>query len=316
MRWMILGGGGCFGVHLAKHLLSKGDQVFGVGRGELNPPWDLGVLPDKNFAYYKINISDPGLFEVMAGAQPDIIVNFAALAYATSWDNPAAYYETNLVAVARITEWLSHNAPWLHRFVQIGSSEVYGSTSYPADEDARIQCSSPYAVSKLAADLHVLSVPQVPSVVIRPSNCYGEGQLLYRLIPRAIWCVRNGKRIPLQGGGSARKTWMHAEDLAKAIVTVVTSGRTGQVYNAGRGDPISNAEIMGCISELTGVPVDDFVGLALPREGEDSCYRITSFRTRMWGWHPSIDLMTGIQRVIRWMDKCNFPEPKDFVLRP
>ncbi len=321
MRWMILGGGGCFGLHLAKHLLPQGQSVVSVGRSpKPSPPWLFGT--DKAgliWTYEQCHIVEDfdRLTKLFDSYKPDVVVNFAALAYSTSWKGSVYYYDTNTGCVAAMTEYLS-GKPYLKKFVQIGSSEVYGSTRHPASEDAALRPSSPYAVSKLAADLHVLALPRLPGVVVRPCNCYGEGQLLYRIIPRATWCALTGNRFPLQGGGQARKTWMHAEDLSRAIVTVVDKGRTHEVYNAGQVSPYTNLELMEHIEQAVGIPWTQFVEMAPPRPNEDDCYRLSSSKLYALGWSPKISLTEGINRVAGWMTKnlSALGEPKEFVLRP
>src|SRR4051812_25544064 len=129
MKWMILGGGGVFAVHLARHLLDNKDtsRVISVGRNPQPPaPYMLGVGDgsDDRFRFEQCHIlfESDRLFRLMDEEKPDVIVNFAALAYATSWEDSTRYYETNVVALARIAEWLT-GKDWLHRFVQIGTSE-------------------------------------------------------------------------------------------------------------------------------------------------------------------------------------------------
>jgi len=68
---------------------------------------------------------------------------------------------------------------WLERFIQIGTSEMYGSVSHATKEDEPIKPTSPYAASKVAFDMYLESraqVPEVPMNVIRPSNAYCPGQ--------------------------------------------------------------------------------------------------------------------------------------------
>ena len=96
--------------------------------------------------------------------------------------------------------------------MQIGSSEVYGGTVRPAKETDMPNPTSPYAISKLAADFHILSCYNhngFPGNVIRPSNCYGSGQYVYRIIPKAILYALNDKKFPIEGGGKAKKSFMH-----------------------------------------------------------------------------------------------------------
>src|SRR5207247_3506270 len=131
---------------------------------------------------------------------------------------------------------------YLERWIQIGTSELYGSCDFPAKEDTPIQPTSPYAASKAAADMHLLSISKVlkfPMNIIRPSNAYAPGQLLHRVIPKAVLCGLTGTKLPLQGAGKAEKSYIHARDLARAIHLVAEKAPLGKIYNAGPAQPTS-----------------------------------------------------------------------------
>ena len=124
-----------------------------------------------------------------------------------SWKHSWRFFETNSMALARLAEELMKR-DWLERFIQIGTSEMYGSVDHATKEDEPIKPSSPYAASKVAFDLYLVSVSRFlkfPMNIIRPSNAYCPGQLLHRVIPKAVWCGLTGHRLPLHGGGRARR---------------------------------------------------------------------------------------------------------------
>jgi dTDP-glucose 4,6-dehydratase len=172
-------------------------------------------------------------------------------------------------------------------------------------------------VSKLAGDLHLQTLRNFPSIILRPSNCYGEAQQLYRIVPKAAWCAATHNRVPLQGGGHARKSYMHTEDLSRAIVTAAMHGRVGRIYNAGPEKPLTIREIVEAVARASNIAADDLIETAPPREGEDDTYWISSNRLRMLGWAPTVDLDDGIQRMRTWV-KTWLPDlgtPREFVLR-
>lgn len=302
MKYMILGGGGVFGNLCARHLLSKGHEVIAIGRSPLKPHFHLGVgKSNPAYEYHQIHIAQETaeLLRMMDDRRPDYVVNFAALAYANSWDNPAPYYRTNTLAVVDIVQWLSGRS-WLRKFIQIGSSEVYGSTPAPAAEDAPLNPSSPYAVSKLAADLHLLTMRDyLPLCVLRPSNCYGEGQYAYRIIPKTILYLLSGMTFPLEGGGVAEKSFMHADDLATAIEVVAEKG-DAPLYNVGVDTPISMRALVEEICKQMRKPFSEHVYAVPGRQTEDSRYWIDSSRIKALGWLPGVGMEEGIARMIAW----------------
>ncbi|MBL4818728.1 MAG: GDP-mannose 4,6-dehydratase [Deltaproteobacteria bacterium] len=326
-RYAIIGGGGVFAIHFAKYLLEQNstESVLSIGR---NPPkssaftLDIGK-EDSRFKYEQVHLvfEQDRLFELFDQMQPKYIVNFAALAYATSWEKSFRYYETNVVAVAKMCEQLMKR-DYLERFIQIGTSELYGSVTKPADEDYPIQPTSPYAVSKLAADMHLETLWQVkkfPMNIIRPSNAYAPGQLMYRILPRAVYAGLTGQKLPLQGGGLVKKSYMHAYDLARAIDLVMKKAPFGKIYNVGPQEPVSIRHLVRLIAEGLGMELDQLVDITPGRVGEDSQYWLDSSRIQNeLGYREAISIERGIQDMIDW-GKRYLPllhnEPMEFVLR-
>ncbi len=325
MKYAILGGGGVFGNWLARHLLANEGAAHVVAIGRNPPagePFTLGVGEgDPRYRYEQVHVTfeQDRLFELFDAEKPDVVVNFAALAYATSWTKSARYYDTNVVALAKMCEDLKKR-DYLRRFIQIGTSELYGSVVLPAKEDHPLKPTSPYAVSKLCGDLHLQTLFDGEGFrmnILRPSNCYAPGQLLYRIIPRAVWCALTGNKLPLEGGGSARKSYLHADDLARAIVTVVKKGRIGDTYNVGPEAPCTIRTLAINVAQHADVPYDDLVQSVPARANEDSQYWLNSDKIKELGWEPKISLNEGIAGMVSWGRRYlnQLPAPKEFVLR-
>lgn len=323
----VLGGGGVFAVHYVKYILDHCNpkMVISIGRSpERGSAYTLDVgRGDERYRYEQIHMTyeQDRLFEVFDRYQPEVIVNFAALAYATSWDKAWRYFDTNVVALAKMVEDLSRR-DYLKKYVQIGSSEVYGSSNMALDEKAVPNPTSPYAVSKLAGDQFLetyWAVRKFPMNIIRPSNAYGPGQLLYRVLPRAVLCGLTGKRLPLQGGGRVRKSYLHSFDLAAAIQLIVDKAPHGEVYNAGPEQPCSIRHLVELVAAGMGLPFEELCNIVPGRVGEDAQYWLdsTKIRTQL-GWKPTIDLKTGIADMIEWGRKYQdqiLADPTEFFLR-
>lgn len=324
--YILLGGGGVFAVHFAKYLLEQTDakKVICVGRNPpAAPPFTLEVgKNDPRYRYEQIHIvfEQDRLFELFDKEKPQVIVNFAALAYATSWDKAYRYYETNVVALAKMCEELMKR-DYLQRFIQIGTSELYGSVDRPVPEDWPLHPTSPYAVSKMAGDLHLetlWAVRKFPMNIIRPSNAYGPGQLLYRVIPRAVYCALNGTKLPLQGGGLVKKSYMHSQDLAHAIYLMSEKAPFGRIYNVGPEQPSSIRHLVELVAEETGVPFEKLVDITPGRVGEDAQYWLDSTRIKTeLGYREQISLREGVRDMVEWGRKylSQLPPPSEFVLR-
>src|SRR5471030_1888724 len=130
--YMILGGGGSFGIHTAFYLLQHANpkRVIGVGHNALRPePFSLGIEREPGYEYhaYHITYELDLLLELIDRVKPEVIVNYAAQGEgAVSWKHSWRFFETNSMALAKLCEELMKRT-WLKRFIQIGTSEMYGS---------------------------------------------------------------------------------------------------------------------------------------------------------------------------------------------
>ena len=251
----------------------------------------------------------------MRSFKPDVIVNYAAQGEgAASWGKDNwRFYNTNCTALVKLVSNLDCH------FIQIGSSEVYGSVESPVSEQALTNPSSPYAVSKLAFDQHLLLMHRIkgmPVNVIRPSNCYTPGQQLHRIIPKTLISGLTGRKIPLHGGGVSRKSYLHATDLSRAILRVVKQGVLGEVYNVGPDNPTSIKDVVKlCLGVVGGSW--DLVEVTPERTGQDSTYWLDSTKIKALGWKQEIGWGEGLVDMLHWVK--SYPEltelPTDFVMR-
>ncbi len=283
-RYAILGGGGSFGIHSALYLLDHADPelVMGIGRNLLRPePFSLNIEKRPRYEYhaYHVTYELDLLLELLDRKKPQVIVNFAAQGEgAVSWKHSWRFFETNSMALARLSEELMKR-DWLERFIQIGTSEMYGSVEHATKEDEPIKPSSPYAASKVAFDMYLMSVHKFlkfPMNIIRPSNAYCPGQLLHRVIPKAVICGLKGEKLPLHGGGRAEKSYIHARDLGRAIHMVAEKAPLGTVYNAGPALPTSIREVVERTAKALGMPFDQLCEVTGDRLGQDSRYWLDS----------------------------------------
>jgi dTDP-glucose 4,6-dehydratase len=311
--YVILGGNGVFGVHAAFYLLEQADpkKVICVGRNPEKPEaFTLNVgKGDPRYAYHQIHVvyEQDRLFELFDAEKPEVIINFAAQGEgAASWSKFWRFYETNAVSLAKMTEELLHR-DYLERWIQIGTSELYGSCDFPAKEETPIQPTSPYAASKAAGDMHLLSISKVlkfPVNIIRPSNAYAAGQLLHRVIPKAVLFGLTGQKLPLHGGGRARKSYIHARDLGRAIHLVSEKAPLGTVYNAGPSEPTSIRDLVAKVAEALNMPFEQLCEVTEDRLGQDAQYWLDSSAIkRDVGWAPQISLEEGIEEMVKWGKK-------------
>ena len=305
---LILGAGGVFGNLNAKYILENtNNNIFAVGRNpRLGPEFSLEIgNGTEKYEYHQIHI----VFELeklktfIKKNKINVIINYAALAYANSWFDSQHYFRTNTLFVSELVDFLS-NLDHFDYFLQIGTSEVYGSTPEPASE-GMIAPTSPYSISKLAADLYLQSMNNVrafPCSIVRPSNCFGEGQYTYRIIPKAILCMLDGRKFPLEGGGAAMKSFMYVENLYSAVKLILEKRPQGQIYNCGPDKAISMADLVREICLVMNKNYEDCIEITAGRMFEDSIYCLNSAKIKTeLGWEQNISLEEGLTKMYEWV---------------
>ncbi len=325
--YVILGGGGSFGIQTAKYILEKESdaKIVAIGRNPLRSrAFSLGINEHPRFSYltYHLYYEMDLLLEQLDDLRPEYIINYAAQGEgAVSWKNSWRFFETNSVALAKLCEELM-NRSWLKKFIQIGTSEMYGSVEKPSKETDPILPSSPYAASKVAFDMHLLSIHkflQFPMNIIRPCNAYCPGQLLHRVIPKTLVSAHAGVKLPLHGGGKAEKSYLHARDLSDAILRVIKSDKLGEVYNVGAEKPTAIVDVVKTCAETLGLTLEQVAEVAPERLGQDSRYWLDSSKIfEHVGWTQSTTLEAGIKDVADWvaehLDELN-KTSMDYVMR-
>ena len=305
MKVAITGGGNVYALNYAKHLSEIGVEHFGIGRSGPKPKamWQV----NHHYRFTALHIVDqlPEYMEILDRERPDTVVNFAAQGEgaASFAENAHYFYTTNTVGLVRFMEEL-RKRDYLKRFVQIGSSEVYGSVEKPSKETDDLRPSSPYGVSKAAFDQHLAIMHRVhgfPMNIVRPSNAYCPGQQLHRIIPKAIICALSGQKLQLQGGGLAEKSYIHGDDLSRGITAVIERGEVGRTYNCGPVAPTAIKDVARLVATACDVPFDYLVQMAPDRVGQDGRYWLDSTALRSLNWEPVRHLSSGILEMVEWV---------------
>lgn len=310
-RYAVIGAGGSFGQTTCDYILKNAscDRMLAVGRNIQKPEaFSLNIGQDDNrYSYYAYHITHELdlLLELFDKEKPQVIINYAAQGEgAVSWKHSWRFFETNSMALAKLAEELGKR-DYLERFIQIGTSELYGSVTSPSKESDPILPSSPYASSKAAFDLYLESIYKFcdfPMNIIRPSNAYCPGQLLHRIIPKTIVSVLKGEKVPLHGGGKAKKSYIHARDLARAITLVVEKGPLGTIYNVGPQEPTAIKDLVALVADGMGKKFEEVCDIVGDRLGQDGCYWLDSSAIKKdVGWEPKITLREGIKEMVDWV---------------
>ncbi len=301
-------------------------NVIGISRSpeksEIFLPYKRHGVSRFKFFQMDLNQDLKKICRLLDDFKPQYVVNFAAQSeVAPSWEHPEHWFQTNTVALAGLINYL-RSADYLKRYLHISSPEVYGSCEGTVTEKAPLNPSTPYAASKAAADLLLLTFVKnfnFPLITIRSTNVYGAHQQLFKIIPRSIINIRKGIKIHLHGGGKAVKSYIHIRDISRGELLALQKGKIGEIYHLSpeRGISVKNAVKLICDKMKV-----DFAKATISvgeRLGQDRAYVIDSSKIRRLGWSEQVSLDQGLKDAISWIDK-NWKVikkmPSDYKHRP
>ncbi len=324
---VVIGSNSFSGATFVDYLLKRGEEVIGMSR---SPEPSHAMLPYKwrdhvafRFLQLDLNRDLGAMMDVIHDFHPNYVVNFAAQSMvAESWHNPDHWFMTNVVSTVRLHEQLRH-CEFLQMYVHVTTPEVYGSTSGSVGESAPFRPSTPYAVSRAAADMSLRTYYEAygfPVVFTRAANVYGPGQQLYRIIPRTILFILLGKKLQLDGGGQSRRAFIYGQDVADATWRIATQGGPGETYHISTTEVIAVRELVERICAKLGVSFDASVEIVGERLGKDAAYMLDSTKLRQTlGWRDRISLDQGLDECITWVQR-HFDELRhqefDYVHKP
>ena len=275
-RFAVIGSNSFAGSGFVSKALESGVQVIGFNRSEEGSDIFLPYKksPHKeNYQFYKADINHDLDFisDMLDSFQPEVVVDFAAQSMvAESWDNPSQWYTTNIVAKVRLHDYL-RKCSWLKRYVRISTPEVYGSHEKLLKETWEFHPNTPYAVSQAACDMSLKVFHDqygFPVIFTRFANFYGEGQQLYRIIPRTIIYALTNRKLLLQGGGASTRAFIHINDTAEGIMKAIEYGTIGEMYHFSPEKFYTIKEVIEIICKKLAVNFDDLVELAPDRPGK------------------------------------------------
>jgi len=311
-KFLVIGSNSFSGAQFIDYLLENNHEVMGVSRSEELSPVFLPYKKSRNFSNYQfhqidINHDLDELLELLQQFKPEYIVNFAAQGMvAQSWKTPEHWYQTNVVAQVRLHDAL-RKLDFIKKYVHVTTPEAYGSTDGWVAENFNFNPSTPYAVSRAACDLHLMSffkAYQFPVVFTRAANVYGPGQQLYRIIPRAMLYARLGKKMQLDGGGKSIRSFIHMRDVSDATLRIALSGKVGETYHISTRDCLSIRDLVEKIANMAKVEFTDLAEVTGDRLGKDQAYLLESKKIRdELYWVEKISLDIGLQDTLSWIDK-------------
>ena len=315
-RYAVLGSNSFAGAAFVARAVADGADVIGFNRSLESSSIFLPYRNIKSGGSYTfiqadINHDLDAILGRLDIFRPQVVVDFAGQGMvAESWQNPAQWYNTNIVAKVKLHDQLRLRN-WLKRYVRISTPEVYGSQESLLQETWQYNPSTPYAVSHAAVDQSLRAFHQqydFPVIFTRFANFYGPGQQLYRIVPRTIIYALLGKKLQLHGGGTSVRAFISGVDMADAVMRSINSGVVGEAYHFSPERFLTIRQVIEIICSQMNVEFADLVEIAPDRPGKDLAYLMDSKKARReLGWQESVTFEEGVDATVRWV-KDSFDE--------
>jgi len=285
---------GFIGSYVTRECLKKGWYVRGIDKITYAANRDLldEFNSYDNFVFTKCDINE---LEFLYDC--DYVINTAAETHVgNSIVKSDDFVHSNINGVHRILELLknyrqeNNKMPILLHF---STDEVYGDIEGGDHTELdMLKPSNPYSATKAAADMLINAWARtygISYIIVRPTNNYGIGQYVEKLIPKSCKYLGIGRKIPLHNRGTPVRNWLHANDTANAVVTIIESGVKNEIYNICGGFEKNNLEVVGKIIKLYDKnceDITDYLDFSVGRPGQDIRYALDDSKLRNIGWKP------------------------------
>tara|TARA_B100001778_G_scaffold97782_1_gene79811 strand:- start:137 stop:1129 length:993 start_codon:yes stop_codon:yes gene_type:complete len=314
---------GFIGSYVTRACLNQGWHVRGIDKITYasNPQLLKEFKKWENFTFEQVDINDlEFLYEC------DYVINTAAETHVgNSIVKSEDFVHSNINGVHNLLELIRNyraEGKTSPLFFHFSTDEVYGDiTEGEHLETDILKPSNPYSATKAAADQLILAWARtynIEYVIIRPTNNYGIGQYVEKLIPKSVKYLGLGKKIPLHNNGDPIRNWLHAADTAEAVINIIETNQRNEIYNICGGYEQSNLITITKIldnyfydEERAYNPsehkldINQYLDFSYSRQGQDVRYALNDDKLRNLGWEPQKNFEEELWKIVNYY-KNNF----------
>lgn len=296
---------GFMGIHVTQACLDAGYYVIGVDKMTYaSNHWALlKFMENQRFKWLQKDINDLDRL-----VDCDYIINMAAETHVdNSIMSSGVFLHSNVNGVHHLLELIRqiprYKQPTLLHF---STDEVYGDIAQGSHTELDLlKPSNPYSASKAAGDMLITAWARtygIKYVIVRPTNNYGVGQYVEKLIPKSIKYLELGRKIDLHDRGNPVRTWLHAIDTARAVIAIVEHSGINEIYNISGNTELPNREVIKKIlclycEQNQDHCWEDYV-MDSQREGQDVRYSIDDSKLKLLGWSPTINFDQALVEIV------------------
>lgn len=230
------------------------------------------------------------------------MVNFAAESHVDkSVENGVPFCNSNVLGLVNILEFMKSNGG--NKMIQISTDEVYGSIKDGSwNENTPLDPRNPYSASKASAEFFCNSyriTHGVPIITTRCTNNFGPKQSVEKFIPKIIYSILNGMKIPIYGTGNNRREWTYVSNHIEALYAICEKNTMNyNNYNIG-GYELANNDLVQIIIKKMDSDLSQ-INYIIDRPGHDFRYALDDSRFKGEFQIEEIGFDSGLDQTINW----------------
>ena len=299
---------GFIGYHVTKACLERGWYVRGVDK--ITYAANLNLLSDldkyETFTFEQTDINDlDRIYDC------DYVINTAAETHVdNSIESSDEFVHSNVNGVHHLLKLINNKSRSKPILLHFSTDEVYGDIEQGSHKETDLlKPSNPYSATKAAADMLIMAwgrTHNLPYIIVRPTNNYGIGQYVEKLIPKSVKYLTVGRKVDLHNNGTPVRTWLHASDTANAVLTIIESGVVNEIYNISGNYETQNITVLEKILKIMigNTDIKNHVEDSI-RKGQDVRYSIDDTKLKKLGWQPQAEFDKELKKIVKYY-KNNF----------
>jgi UDP-glucuronate 4-epimerase len=307
-RYLVSGAVGFIGARTCEVLAGEGHTVVGIDN--LNDAYDVRMKEHRlqrlqrisGVTFRKIDISAQPQVKLLSGEKFEAVIHLAARAgVRASVENPALFYETNVMGTLHLLEFCRISG--IKKFVIASTSSIYGANPpYPTPETASSsEPLQPYAASKKAAEvlahayhyLHGLDVS-----VLRYFTVYGPAGRPDLAMFRFCQWIYEGLPVRVYGSGEQSRGFTHLDDIARGTMNALIPVGF-EIINLGGHEVITINELIKLLETLIGRKAQVEHGPPNLADMRSNWADVSKAR-KVLGWQPKVVLHEGVKSLVEW----------------
>lgn len=296
-KYLIVGGAGFIGSHLAAGLLAHGGQVVVVDARPVS-------RPQLNITAYVADVENSQtIADIFLKEKPDVLIHLAGpMNLRRSADDPLFLRDQHFLKRTEIIATAAKNAGVKKiLFVSSGGALYEDARQFPTPETYPIHPQSPYGQANAAIETYLTDFcarHSMQCVIARLSNAYGPGQWERGFVVAMIRGALKNQPPVIYGTGQQTRDFIYIDDVVSALEVLLQKAGSG-VYNVASGREITLRQVLDQICQLLGTGLAPVHQDARQSEIQRSVLDISKIRNEL-GWEPAVAISEGLQKTIEY----------------